>query len=134
MLQMPGPPTTNLLQAPWQEGPSALEPCLKLARHAAAHHHAAPCLHLWMHLDALPLTPCLMLTMLQAAAGHSKLQAGGLLLQAPLRHPLPMLQAEWRHIMVQYMRRNAERSANLFVVNATSPAQLFHVLRRQMNR
>ena len=36
--------------------------------------------------------------------------------------------------MVQYMRRHAERQANLFVVNATTPAQLFHVLRRQMNR
>lgn len=36
--------------------------------------------------------------------------------------------------MVQFMRRNAERHANLFVVNATTPAQLFHVLRRQMNR
>lgn len=36
--------------------------------------------------------------------------------------------------MVQFIRRNAERHANLFVVNATTPAQLFHVLRRQMNR
>ena len=36
--------------------------------------------------------------------------------------------------MVQYMRRNAERQANMFVVNPTTPAQLFHVLRRQMNR
>ncbi len=36
--------------------------------------------------------------------------------------------------MVQYMRRNAERQANIFVVNATTPAQYFHVLRRQVNR
>lgn len=36
--------------------------------------------------------------------------------------------------MVQFARRNAESQANLFVVNATTPAQLFHALRRQMNR
>ena len=36
--------------------------------------------------------------------------------------------------MVQYMRRNAERQANMFVVSASTPAQLFHALRRQMNR
>jgi len=36
--------------------------------------------------------------------------------------------------MVQFIRRNAERHANLFVVSATTPAQLFHALRRQMNR
>jgi 2-oxoglutarate dehydrogenase E1 component len=36
--------------------------------------------------------------------------------------------------MVQFVRRNAERHANLFVVSATTPAQLFHALRRQMNR
>lgn len=36
--------------------------------------------------------------------------------------------------MVQYARRFAERQANMFVVAATTPAQLFHALRRQMNR
>lgn len=36
--------------------------------------------------------------------------------------------------MVQHMRRHAERLANMFVVNATTPAQLFHALRRQLNR
>lgn len=36
--------------------------------------------------------------------------------------------------MVQFVRRDAERHSNIFVVNATTPAQLFHVLRRQMNR
>lgn len=36
--------------------------------------------------------------------------------------------------MRQYIRRNAERHANLFVCNVSSPAQLFHVLRRQMNQ
>lgn len=35
--------------------------------------------------------------------------------------------------MLQWMRRNAERSANLFVANATTPAQYFHLLRRQVN-
>lgn len=36
--------------------------------------------------------------------------------------------------MVQHMRRHAERLANIFVVNATTPAQMFHALRRQLNR
>ena len=36
--------------------------------------------------------------------------------------------------MTQWLRRNAEAQAHLFVVNASTPAQLFHVLRRQMNR
>lgn len=36
--------------------------------------------------------------------------------------------------MVQHMRRHAERLANMFVVNVTTPAQLFHALRRQLNR
>ena len=36
--------------------------------------------------------------------------------------------------MTQWLRRNAEAQANLFVINASTPAQLFHVLRRQMNR
>ena len=36
--------------------------------------------------------------------------------------------------MVQFSRRYAERQANMFVVCATTPAQLFHALRRQMNR
>ncbi|BDA49631.1 probable 2-oxoglutarate dehydrogenase E1 component [Coccomyxa sp. Obi] len=43
-------------------------------------------------------------------------------------------QAAWEGFMVQYSRRFAERQANLFVVCATTPAQLFHALRRQMNR
>ena len=36
--------------------------------------------------------------------------------------------------MVQFSRRYAERQANMFVVCATTPAQVFHALRRQMNR
>ena len=36
--------------------------------------------------------------------------------------------------MVQYARRNAERQANMCVAAPTTPAQLFHILRRQMNR
>ncbi|KAK9823055.1 hypothetical protein WJX81_005034 [Elliptochloris bilobata] len=43
-------------------------------------------------------------------------------------------QDNWERLMVQYMRRNAERQANMFVVAASTPAQLFHALRRQMNR
>ena len=49
--------------------------------------------------------------------------------QGPLR-----AQEAWEGFMVQYSRRFAERQANLFVVCATTPAQLFHALRRQMNR
>ena len=36
--------------------------------------------------------------------------------------------------MTRYLRRNAEARANLFVVSPSTPAQLFHVLRRQLNR
>lgn len=45
----------------------------------------------------------------------------------------PVTKAAWERFMVQYMRRNAERDANMFVVNVTTPAQYFHVLRRQVN-
>ena len=44
------------------------------------------------------------------------------------------MQEMWDRLMVQFVRRDAERHSNIFVVNATTPAQLFHVLRRQMNR
>ncbi|CAL5220687.1 g2736 [Coccomyxa viridis] len=40
----------------------------------------------------------------------------------------------WEGLMVQFSRRYAERQANMFVVCATTPAQVFHALRRQMNR
>ena len=39
---------------------------------------------------------------------------------------------DWRNFMVQYSRRNAEKRANMFIVNATTPAQFFHALRRQV--
>lgn len=51
-----------------------------------------------------------------------------------LSHTFLVLQDVWDRHMVQFIRRNAERHANMFVVNATTPAQLFHALRRQMNR
>ncbi len=38
----------------------------------------------------------------------------------------------WEALMEAYLHRNAERTVNMFVVNATTPAQLFHVLRRQV--
>ncbi len=44
------------------------------------------------------------------------------------------MQDVWQKVMVQHMRRHAERLANMFVVNATTPAQMFHALRRQLNR
>ena len=44
------------------------------------------------------------------------------------------MQDVWQQVMVQHMRRHAERLSNMFVVNATTPAQMFHALRRQLNR
>ena len=41
--------------------------------------------------------------------------------------------ATWESFMVQFIRRQAERDANLFVVAPSTPAQYFHVLRRQAN-
>ncbi len=38
----------------------------------------------------------------------------------------------WQAFMVSCLRRNAEAEANFYLVNATTPAQLFHVLRRQV--
>lgn len=35
--------------------------------------------------------------------------------------------------VLQYIRRNAERDANLCIANVTTPAQYFHLLRRQIN-
>ena len=40
---------------------------------------------------------------------------------------------QWQSFMVSCMRRHAEAEANFYLVNATTPAQLFHVLRRQVN-
>lgn len=39
----------------------------------------------------------------------------------------------WEAFMVSYLRRNAERLTNLFVVNASTPANYFHALRRQVS-
>ncbi|KAF6260765.1 thiamine diphosphate-binding protein [Scenedesmus sp. NREL 46B-D3] len=39
----------------------------------------------------------------------------------------------WERFMLQYVRRHAERDANVCIVNATTPAQYFHLLRRQVN-
>jgi 2-oxoglutarate dehydrogenase complex dehydrogenase (E1) component-like enzyme len=46
----------------------------------------------------------------------------------------PIDRAAWRGLMTRYLRRNAEARANLFVVAPSTPAQLFHALRRQLNR
>jgi len=43
-------------------------------------------------------------------------------------------EASWSAAMRRYLRRHAEARANLFVVSPSTPAQLFHVLRRQLNR
>lgn len=39
----------------------------------------------------------------------------------------------WERFMQQFIRRQAERDANMFVVMPSTPAQYFHVLRRQAN-
>jgi len=41
---------------------------------------------------------------------------------------------DWRKLMQRWYRRNAEKHANIVVVSATTPAQYFHVLRRQAHR
>jgi len=46
----------------------------------------------------------------------------------------PIDRGAWRALMTRYLRRNAEARANLFVVAPTTPANLFHALRRQLNR
>ncbi len=46
----------------------------------------------------------------------------------------PIDRGAWRALMTRYLRRNAEARANLFVVVPTTPANLFHALRRQLNR
>ena len=50
-----------------------------------------------------------------------------------LKENAPITESDWNNFMVQYSRRNAERHANLFVINATTPAQFFHALRRQVS-
>eukprot|EP00730_Choanoeca_flexa_P019684 TRINITY_DN9622_c0_g1_i1.p1 TRINITY_DN9622_c0_g1~~TRINITY_DN9622_c0_g1_i1.p1 ORF type:complete len:921 (+),score=201.80 TRINITY_DN9622_c0_g1_i1:302-2764(+) len=39
----------------------------------------------------------------------------------------------WEAFMTSFLRRHAERSINMFVVNCSTPAQYFHALRRQVN-
>ncbi|GAQ84781.1 2-oxoglutarate dehydrogenase E1 component [Klebsormidium nitens] len=41
---------------------------------------------------------------------------------------------DWNLVMAQWLRRNAEKDHNLCVINASTPSQIFHALRRQVNR
>jgi len=41
---------------------------------------------------------------------------------------------DWVNLMTAWGQRNSERRINIFVVNPTTPAQYFHVLRRQIHR
>jgi hypothetical protein len=50
-----------------------------------------------------------------------------------LRTGAPLDAETWESFMVQFIRRQAERDANMFVVCPSTPAQYFHVLRRQAN-
>eukprot|EP00056_Hartaetosiga_gracilis_P008673 m.124846 g.124846 ORF g.124846 m.124846 type:complete len:1100 (+) comp12965_c0_seq4:167-3466(+) len=40
----------------------------------------------------------------------------------------------WEQFMTTFLRRNAEHTANMFILNCTTPAQYFHALRRQAKR
>jgi len=42
-------------------------------------------------------------------------------------------QEHWQEMMTSYLRRSAERNANMFVLMPSTPAQYFHALRRQVN-
>ncbi|EGD82902.1 hypothetical protein PTSG_03534 [Salpingoeca rosetta] len=39
----------------------------------------------------------------------------------------------WERFMTSFLRRHAERTANMIVLNCSTPAQYFHALRRQAN-
>lgn len=41
---------------------------------------------------------------------------------------------EWQDFMQQYLSQNMEQEANIFVANCTTPANYFHILRRQLNK
>eukprot|EP00963_Diacronema_lutheri_P007018 scaffold625_cov324-Pavlova_lutheri.AAC.52 len=41
---------------------------------------------------------------------------------------------KFERLMVQFIRRNSEKDASMFVVNASTPANYFHALRRQLFR
>lgn len=45
----------------------------------------------------------------------------------------PMTEAAWSAFMLAFLRRTAERHANIALVVPSTPAQLFHALRRQAN-
>jgi 2-oxoglutarate dehydrogenase complex dehydrogenase (E1) component-like enzyme len=45
-----------------------------------------------------------------------------------------MTREEYFMFAAGWMRRNAERTHNISVVNCSTPAQYFHVLRRQVNQ
>jgi 2-oxoglutarate dehydrogenase E1 component len=45
-----------------------------------------------------------------------------------------LTQTMWIEIMKTFLRRHHEAKANMIVVNCTTPAQYFHVLRRQLNQ
>eukprot|EP01147_Barroeca_monosierra_P005480 gene5480-7180_t len=40
---------------------------------------------------------------------------------------------EWARFLTSFLRRHAERTANMIVLNCSTPAQYFHALRRQAN-
>lgn len=38
----------------------------------------------------------------------------------------------WESYMTSFLRRHAERTANMYILNCSTPAQYFHALRRQV--
>ena len=47
---------------------------------------------------------------------------------------LQLTQTGWKRLMVSWLQANSERHHNLIVVAPSTPAQYFHVLRRQIHR
>jgi 2-oxoglutarate dehydrogenase E1 component len=76
-----------------------------------------------------------LLDALGAETGGGTEAAAALWAELGLASTTPAIdRAAWRALMTRYLSRNAEARANLFVVTPTTPANLFHALRRQLNR
>jgi 2-oxoglutarate dehydrogenase complex dehydrogenase (E1) component-like enzyme len=68
-----------------------------------------------------------------AAEASATAAAEALWAEVGLEEGAPLSYAAWARLMRGWARRNAEAAANLFVACPTTPAQLFHLLRRQVN-
>lgn len=75
-----------------------------------------------------------LLASLGAGGGDADAAAAALWTEAGVPPDAALDASDWTTLMRRYLRRNAEARANMFVVVPSTPAQLFHVLRRQLNR